>query len=67
MLKEKLGICLYDENYHKEEIIKIQDEEPIDEISKVSNKKSAKKLIEESDKESNKGSDNESVEKILKI
>ena len=49
MLKEKLGICPYEENYCKEEIIKIQYEEPIEEISKVSNKKSTKKLIEESD------------------
>ena len=40
MFKEKLGICLYEENYYEEEIIKIQDEEPIEEISKVSNKKS---------------------------
>ena len=26
MSKEKLGICLYEENYYKEEIIKIQNE-----------------------------------------
>ena len=25
-LKEKLGICLYEENYYEEEIIKIQDD-----------------------------------------
>ena len=65
MFKEKLGICLYEENYYKEEIIKIQDEEPTEEISKVSNKKSTKKLtkelIEESDNESIKESDNESI------
>ena len=82
MLKEKLGICLYEENYYKEEIIQIQDEEPNEEISKLSNKKSTKKLIEESDNESieesdnksnkesdnesNKESDNESIEKINK-
>ena len=58
ILKKKLGICLYEEK-----IIKIQDEEPIEEISKVSNKKSTKKLIEESDNESNAESDNESIEK----
>ena len=70
MLKEKLGICLYEENYYEEGIIKIQDEEPIKEISKVSTKKSSKKstkalidesdnkLINESDNESNKESDN---------
>ena len=39
MLKEKLGTCLYEENYYKEEIIQIQDEEPIEEIRKVSNNK----------------------------
>ena len=60
MFKEKLGICPYEENYYEEEIIKIQDEEPIEVIGKVSNKKSTKKLIEESDIESNKESDNES-------
>ena len=62
MFKEKLGICLYEENYYEEEIIQIQDEEPTKEISKVSNKKSTKKLIEESGNESNKKSDNESIE-----
>ena len=60
MLKEKLGICFYEENYYKEEIIQIQDEEPIEEISKVSNKKSTKKLIEKSDNESYKESGNKS-------
>ena len=47
ILKEKLGICLYEENYYKEEIMQIQGEEPIEKISKVSNRKSIKKLIEE--------------------
>ena len=40
IFKEKLGTCLYEENYYTEEIIKIQDntEVPsIKEISKVSN------------------------------
>ena len=60
MFKEKLDICLYEENYYEEEIMQIQDEEPIEEISKVSNKKSTKELSEESDNESNKESDNES-------
>ena len=59
MLKEKLGICLYEENYYEEEIIKIQDEEPIEEIVKVSNKKSTKKLTKELIKESNKESNKE--------
>ena len=66
MLNEKLGICLYEENYYKEESIQIQDEEPIEEISKVSNKKSTKKLIEESDNESYKESDNESDNELYK-
>ena len=44
MLKKKLGICLYEKNYYEEEIIKIQDEELIEEIVKASNKKSTKKL-----------------------
>ena len=43
MFKEKFGICLYEENYYEEEIIKIQDEEPIEVIGKVSTKKSTKK------------------------
>ena len=64
MFKEKLGICLYEENYYEEEIMKIQNEEPIEEISKVSTKKSTKKstkaLIDESDNESDKESDKES-------
>ena len=63
MLQEKLGICPYGENYYEKEIIKIQDKEPIEEISKVSNKKSTKKLIEEPDNESYKESDNESDNK----
>ena len=54
MLKEKLGICPYEENHYEEQIIKIQDdteetnEEPIEVIGKVSSKKSTKELIEES-------------------
>ena len=52
MLKEKLGICIYEENYYEEEIIKIQDdiektdEESIEVIGKASNEKSTKKLTE---------------------
>ena len=48
MLKEKLGICLYEENYYTEEIIPIQDENPIEKTKKVSNKQSTKALIDES-------------------
>ena len=44
-------------NYYQEEIIKIQYEEPIEEISKVSNNKSTKKLTKELIKEP----DNESI------
>ena len=47
MLKEKLGICLYEQNYYTEKIIQIQDntEVPsIKEINEVSNKVSTKKL-----------------------
>ena len=73
MFKEKLGICLYEENFYEEEIIQIQDEEPIEIIGKVSTKKSTKgltkELIEESDEElieeSGNESDNESIEKMF--
>ena len=56
MLKEKLGICFYEENYYTEEIIQIQDntEKPsIKEINKVSNKISTKKLTKKLTKEAN--------------
>ena len=62
MFKEKLGICPYEENYYEDEIIKIQDEEPIEERVKVSNKKSTKELIKASDNES----DNKSTKKLTK-
>ena len=66
MLKEKLGICLYEENYYEEEIIKIQDD--IKEADKESNKKLikelSKELIKESDKESEEESDEELIEAI---
>ena len=45
MLKEKIGICLYEENYYTEDIIQTQDntEVPsIKEINKVSNKNQLK-------------------------
>ena len=75
MFTEKLGIFLYEENYYQEEIIKMQDGQPIKEISKVSNKKSTKdlidesdnELIKESDNESDGKSDNESIEEIDKV
>ena len=66
MLKEKLGICLYEENYYTEEIIHIQDntEVPsIKEISKVSNKVWTKKSTNKLTKEA----DNKSIEVIDKV
>ena len=66
MLKEKLGICLYEENYYTEEIIKIQDnikEPSIKEVNKVSNKASNKV----STKKSTKEADNKSIEVIDKV
>ena len=42
MLKEKLGIFLYEENYYEEEIIKTQNY--IEEIDKASNGKLTKKI-----------------------
>ena len=66
MFKEKLGICLYEENYYTEDIIQIQDntEVPsIKKINKVSNKVSTKK----STKKLTKEIDNKSVEIIDKI
>ena len=80
MFKEKLGICLYEENYYEEEIIKIQDDieetdkKPIEVIGKVSKEKSTKKLtkelIEESDKEPievrDRVSNNESNKELAK-
>ena len=55
MLKEKLGICFYEENYDTEDIIQTQDNTKvpsIEKINKVSNKKSTKKLINEPDHKS---------------
>ena len=66
MLKEKLGICLYEENYYTEEIIQIQDnsEVPsIKEISKVSNKVSTEK----STKKLTKKAGNKSIKVIDKV
>ena len=44
IFEEKLGICPYKEIYYEVENIQIQNEETIEEICKVSNKKSTKKL-----------------------
>ena len=64
MLKEKLGIWLYEENYYTEEIIQIQDQKlSIKEINKVSNNVSTKKLT----KTLTKDVDNKSIEVIDKV
>ena len=65
MLKEKLGICPYEENYYEEEIIKIKDD--IDETDKESTKKLTKESDKESDRESDKESDKESDEELIEI
>ena len=65
MLKEKLGICPYEENYYEEEIIKIKDD--IDETDKESTKKLTEKSDKESDRESDKESDKESDEELIEI
>ena len=62
MINEKLGKCLYEENYYTEETIQIQDntEKPsVKEINKVLNKVSTKKLT--------KDTDNKSIEVIDKV
>ena len=64
LIKEKLGICPYEENYYTEEIIQIQDNTEVTSIkviNKVLNVKSTKKLINESDNESINKSINKSI------
>ena len=66
MLKKKLGMCLYEENYYTEETIQIQDntEVPsIKEINKVSNKVSTKKSV----RKITKDADNKSIEVADKV
>ena len=66
MLKEKISICLYEENYYTGAIIQIQDNtevQSIKEISKVPNKKSTKKMTTKLTKEV----DNKSIEVIDKV
>ena len=58
LLKEKLGICPYEENYYEEEIIKIQVD--IEKTDKESTKKLIKELSKELDEESDKDSDKKS-------
>ena len=62
MIKGKLGICLYEENYNTKEIIQIQDNTEVLSIkvmNKVSNIKSTKKLTTKLTKEE----DNKSINK----
>ena len=66
MLKEKLVICLYEENYYTEETIQIQDntkKPSIKEINKVSNRVSTKK----STKKIGNEADNKSIEVTDKV
>ena len=62
MLKEKLAICTYEENYFEEKLIKIQDD--IEETDKESTKKLIKELRKELTEESDKESDEELIEII---
>ena len=64
-LKEKLGICPYEENYYEEKIIKIQDD--IEETEKEATKKLIKELSKELSKESDKESDEQSDEELIEI
>ena len=67
MFKEKLSICLYEENYYTEKIIQIQEntEEPsVEVIDKVSNKVSTKKLTNKSDNKLPNELTNESINEL---
>ena len=71
MLKEKLGICPYEENYNKktidellDELLDESEEEFFEELNKESNKESNKKSNKESSKESNKESIKEPNKRI---
>ena len=69
MLKEKLGICPYEENYNeKKKIIKISIKESLNELSDESEEELIKELNKESGKELNKESDKEtSDEELIEI
>ena len=70
MLKEKLGICPYEENYNekKKKIIKINIKESLNELSDESEEELIKELNKESGKELNKESDKEtSDEELIEI
>ena len=72
MLKEKLGICPYEENYNKKTIDELLDqfldeseEEFFEELNKEFGKESIKELSKESNKESNKESSDEELIEII--
>ena len=71
MLKEKLVICPYEENYCEEELIKIQDdikesdEELIEKFTVELNEESDEDSDEESHKELDEKSDKESTKKLI--
>ena len=79
MLKEKLGICPYEENYNEKEIIKFNieesfnklldesDDELIKEFNKELNKESNKESDKESDKESKESDKETSDEELIEI
>ena len=65
MLKENLGICLYEANYNEKEIIKINIEESFNELLDESDDKLIKELNKKSDKESNKKTSDEELIEII--
>ena len=73
MLKEKLGICPYEENYNEKEIIIFNIEESFnklldesdDELIKEFNKELNKESDKDSDKESNKETSDEELIEII--
>ena len=73
MLKGKLGICPYEENYNEKEIIKFNVEESFnelldeldDELIKEFNKELNKESDKKSDKESNKETSDEELIEII--
>ena len=62
ILKEKLGICLYEENYHEEEIIKIKDD-----IEETSNEGLIEIINPKKDETSNESDKETSDEELIEI
>ena len=67
MLKEKLGICPYEENYNEKEIIKINIEESLNKLLDESDAELIKEFNKESDKESNKETSDEELIEIINL